>query len=142
MRTKVTFPISALSIVAILAALLAIRGLSGSGAAGVLILPSEDAVRIGVEVKPVAEAGLITRDQALASASARWEEEPARGEAFLQLMTDPETVRAEEPVVDRAVWVVRYSGLTVTSPGDRELHYAYVVIDARTGIEIHTKWAQ
>ena len=97
---------------------------------------------MGATVKPIAETGMITRSQAITSEATRWTVEPTLGEPFLQLLTDPDTARSDEPVIDRAVWVVRYAGLSVISPGDKELHYAYVVIDARTGKELYTKWSQ
>lgn len=125
-------------------ALIVLRGavLDQPGTKAIEALPSEDAARIGVQVKPTDEDGLIDRDQALAVAAKRWgEREPAVGEAFLQRMTDPDTARSDDPIIDRPVWVVRYAGLSVMSPGGRELHFAYVVIDATAAYEIHTDWA-
>lgn len=143
MRTKASVPVSIVGFMLIVFALIGIRAWSTSGATpGTAVLPAEDAARIGVTVKPIAETGMITRSQAITSAAARWTVEPTLGEPFLQVLTDPDTARSEEPVIDRAVWVVRYAGLSVISPGDKELHYAYVVIDARTGKELYTKWSQ
>ena len=108
-------------------------------------LPAEDAARIDVEVNAIDAAsigsGLISRADALAAASRQLNVVPALPDAYLQLMTDPSSSRGPDPITDRPMWVVRYSGLSVTSPGGRELHYAYVIIDARTGVEHHTSWS-
>lgn len=136
-----------LSLAGVAAAIVALIVLSGAlidqdGSTTIEALPSEDAARIGVQVAPTDGDGLINRDQALAVAAKRWgEREPAIGEPFLQRMTDPDTARSDDPIIDRPVWVVRYAGLSVMSPGGRELHFSYVVIDAKAAYEIHTDWA-
>ncbi len=108
-------------------------------------LPPEDAVRLAVQVKPIGAiglaTGLISRADALAAASNVMDGGLALPDAYLQLMTDPSASRGDDPITDRPMWVVRYSGLSVISPGGKELQYAYVVIDARTGVEHHTSWS-
>lgn len=143
MRTRASVPIiSILTGAALLAVILVLRmAPAGTGATDVVAaLPAEDVARLGVEVKPVDATGLISRDEALAAAAKQFDPSAAAPEAYLQLMTDPTTARGDA-IVDRPMWVVRYSGLTVMSPGDVELHYAYVLIDARTGVEHHTTWS-
>ncbi len=87
-------------------------------------------------------SGLIGLDAALAAGRQRWETEPSKPDAFLRLVTDPASLESDKPMNRTPVWILRYSGLKVLSPSNRELHYAYVYVDAVTGEEIFTHWAQ
>ena len=117
MRTKASVPVSIAGFMLIVSALVGIRAWSTSGATpGIAVLPAEDAARMGATVKPIAETGMITRSQAITSAATRWTVEPTLGEPFLQLLTDPDTARSDEPVTDRAVWAQAFRSRRVSFP--------------------------
>jgi hypothetical protein len=110
------------------------------------LLPAADAARLLITVEPVpATDGLITLAEALAASAKQWEVEPSGPDAFLQLVTDPDAYVDGEPLKSRPVWIVRYSGLSLSRPIPATLggtyptskyHFAYEFIDARTGEEL------
>lgn len=105
----------------------------------------------GVTVRPVTTTGFITREQALAVADEVQEEAFKAGDrdAALVSATDPMTIRGDNPVADRAVWIVRYTGLAIPVGGPiREngtaadggvFTTAYIYIDAISGDWLLTK---
>lgn len=116
------------------------------------LLPAADAERLLVTVKPITSmAGLIGLDQALAAGAKEWDVEPSEPDAFLQLVSDPDTFVDGKAVTDLPVWIIRYSGLTLPAPRPHSLpsvepgfeyHFMYQFIDARTGVELFAKWTR
>ncbi len=147
MRTKVEANVL-FALVLVGAAAIALVRVSGNAPVGSddhRVLPPEDVARIGVHVAQLSAtddlSGLIGRTEALEKAAARWGDQGGIADPFLMAMTDPGTSRDSEPVTDRPVWIVRYSDISIISPGGRELHYAYVVIDGLSGVELYTTWS-
>ena len=73
----------------------------------------------------------------------------AKVEAFLVQATEPDTARAANPIVDRPVWIIRYSEFAMDGPAPlredgspaetKPYELAYVYIDAATGGWLGTK---
>lgn len=103
-----------------------------------------------LKVAPAPTSGYISRATAMevAARESVWLGE-GRVDAYLVFLTDPDTLRSDEPIRDRAVWLVRYSGLTIGVAGPPGpdgaagpsfiLKYAYVYVDATTGDWIGTR---
>lgn len=102
-----------------------------------------DLERMAVSVEAIELDGLISREEILATARQVYDppDPEVQVDAFAYRMTDPRTLRSDRPLVDHAVWIVRYSGLTVQSPGGVELHYAYEVFDALSGEYLGGHWS-
>jgi hypothetical protein len=103
----------------------------------------DDVSRSGLVVKPVDLGGLMTEAEILALARTQYDppDPSAQTNAFAFIVSDPRTARSANPIMDRPVWIVRYSGLTATSPSGVELHYAYELYDARTGEYLGGHWS-
>lgn len=119
---------------------LAWRAGSGAGPTNtVQMLPAADAVWLDATVGPVTDrAGLITSDQARARAAAIWIDEPSVPDTYLQVFTDEVSARTGL-TSDRPIWIVRYRVNETTSYGF-PIDYAYVFVDARTGMWLVTSY--
>lgn len=101
--------------------------------------------RSGVTVRPLTTDIAVTRYTALAVAETVQEDAFKAGnrDATLVSASDPMTMRGDEPIADRPVWIVRYTGLAIPVGGPiREdgraadggvFITAYIYIDAITG---------
>jgi ferredoxin-NADP reductase len=112
-------------------------------------LPAEDVSRLDdVVIHHAAPTPTISRAQALAAAASEYD--PAKlgagVEAYLERITVEGSLKSANPVRERSVWIIRYSGLSqhVRGPGDADaaitLTTAYVFIDAETGELLFTDW--
>lgn len=116
---------------------------SGPGAGGLpRTLSAAEADRLGIQVAAVGNGieFAVSAAQARRIAGAAWVTEPGTVDTFLQSVTEPGSERTVYPMLDRTVWIVRYSGLSITSPGGRAMHTAYTFIDAQSGEEMGTRW--
>lgn len=141
MRTSGSL-VGGLLVVAALLLGLAIRSLVASpvGGVGVAVLPDADAAELGIQVQAMSSwASAIPESRALATANAQWVEPPGKVDAFLQLVTDPNSLRADSPILNRPVWIVRYSGISIVSPAGRTIRTAYAFVDAITGEDLGTR---
>lgn len=133
---------AAVAAVVFVAVALTVRvALTGQGASpSAATLSSADLSRLQATFEPLSDtSGLISLEDALAAGAKTWGVEPSKPDGFLGLVSDPASVGTDQPMEHRPVWILRYSGLSMTSPGGVELHFAYVFIDARTGEEIFTR---
>lgn len=70
----------------------------------------------------------------------------SRVDAYLATITVPSSVDASSPIVDRDVWIIKLSGMSVARPGSSDapdsatLSTAYVLVDASTGEVMYTEW--
>jgi hypothetical protein len=113
-------------------------------------LPSDVQGRFTAEL--VTPGSIATsRDAALATAAAA---EPylsriAIAQAFPTVLTDPTTLRGKQPILNRYLWLVRYTGFAIgvvppnvangDAPSADYLRVAYVLIDGDTGEWISTR---
>ena len=107
-------------------------------------LTPEDISRLGMTLEPLASTeGLLTARDILALALKEYDppDPDARVDAFLYAVTDPGSARSDRPLRGTPVWIVHYSGITVTSPGGKTLHHAYDLYDARTGEFLRGTWS-
>jgi hypothetical protein len=100
---------------------------------------------VGLRVEAVTEPDAsVSRSEALASA--RKEYDPPgtaeRVDAFLYRVTDPATLRSDRPIDRKPVWIVRYTNVSVQSPGGIPLTRYYSLIDATSGEWIGGHWRQ
>lgn len=132
---------AAAAVVFVAVALTVRVALTGLGARpSAATLSSADLSRLQATFEPLSDAsGLISLEDALAAGVKSWGVEPSGPDGFLGLVSDPSSVGTDQPMEHRPVWILRYSGLSMTSPGGVGLHFAYVYIDARTGEEIFTR---
>ena len=105
----------------------------------------------GVQVEPLTGDGFITREEALAVADEVQDDafKSAARDAALVSVSDPTTMRGDEQVSDRPLWIVRYSGLAIPVGGPvREdgttadggvFTTAYIYIDAINGEWLFTR---
>lgn len=118
-------------------------------------LPAEDrALLIGMTFgEPPTEAVPATTAERLA---AEQYDPVALGatsvDTFLETASEPGTFGTDAPVRDRAVWIVRLTGMSQEQPGPMTaegvpapshfLHRAYIFIDAKTGELLFTDWQE
>jgi hypothetical protein len=119
-------------------------------------ISSDEAVRAGFVLAPEDPQGYVPADAAVRVAAQIYDfGEGTRIEPFLYRLTAAgHTGDVDDPVIDRPVWIVRFSGPSVRSfqeipappPGQEpigppgELTLLYVVIDARSGADLFARW--
>lgn len=103
-------------------------------------------MRLGIEIEPADPAEAITEQEAIDAAEGHYsygQDPTVDRDAFLGRVTDPRTEDTDEPIFDRPIWIIRYSGIEQehggpmqangTPSAGRTFHVAYVFIDAETG---------
>ncbi len=105
-----------------------------------------DALPAGAVATPFTGEGAISEERALATVDAEYGQRYQGGEvdAFLVTLTDPGALVEERPV-----WLVRYSGLSISSSGPMTadgtpaegglVRFAFVVLDAFTAEWLYTE---
>lgn len=73
-------------------------------------------------------------------------------DSFIETVSEPATFGSDAPVRDRAVWIVRLTGMSQEQPGPMTaegvpapghiLHRAYIFVDAKTGELLFTDWQE
>ncbi len=112
-----------------------------------------DVLSLGLTLKPADPSGMITKTEALRAADVSRISSPGINvQAYLVNMTDPSTLTTSVPIMNRNVWLVRYSNFEVTFPGPftasgsgsvgHVAHFAHVYVDATTGEFILTNWRE
>lgn len=126
----------------VLATLIVRQYPSGAGTNDTDLGP-EDLGRLGISVEAIDDSdGLLSADDVLAIARDIYDPpgSSADVDAFLYAVTDASTARSDRPLRGDAVWIVRYSGLSVQSPSGVELHFAYYYFDATSGEFLLGHW--
>jgi hypothetical protein len=111
--------------------------------------------RAGLTGEPIEPSGLISGERALAVAQAQApvrEGPNVRVDAYLLRLSHANAAETGVGLVDRAAWLVWYSGLEIRfggpSPAGAEqlgphvAHFAYVIVDAHSGAPIESGFVQ
>ncbi len=104
-----------------------------------------DVVALDLHPDPASPIGAISAEAAIAAADAYAELPPtALAEAYLMTATDDGTLRSDQPIKQRRIWLVRYTGFALEgaipepAPGESPgplvlLRHGYVYVDAVSG---------
>jgi hypothetical protein len=98
---------------------------------------------LGLSVEPLSEGAVtVSRSEALRIAHEEYDPPGAAEtlEAFLYRVTDPSTLRSDDPIDKRPVWIVRFTNVSVHSPGGRLLTRQYSFVDATDGTWLIGHW--
>jgi hypothetical protein len=108
------------------------------------VLSRSEQDELGIVVSPVTRDVSISEQRALELAAQDWAPPDPKVEfaAFLFSVTSSDRDRSGSPMKDRPVWIVRYTGLDVHSPGGLAISRAYSYFDAMTGEYLGTTLRQ
>jgi hypothetical protein len=148
-RSRVPVGTIALAAIAAFAAVFLARSV------GILSNPSPvpELANTGIVTSPISPEGEITRDRALDVIRTQYGAmfDGGRLEASLVAVTDPSTLESDDPIRDRPVWLLKYSGLNLpasapmradgTPAEAHALQVAYVYVDAMTGEWLFTRYS-
>lgn len=142
--------------VTVLLTLVVVAGAAGCAAPAVdsasstaVSMPA-DVAAAGFNATPIAAEGVISVEEAIATASREYGQRYGEGsiDAYLVNLTDPGTLRSDTPIRDRLVWLIRYGDLSIPYTGPMTadgtpaeggtITHAYLVIDAVTGDWLYT----
>jgi hypothetical protein len=113
-----------------------------SGAGGAVVSLSDmELSELGITVQPYDVGTGIDRTEALELARKDWSPNDAgvRLDPFLFRVSAPARDRSADQMQDRPVWIVRYTGLNVHSPGGVPMSRAYSYFDAESGEYLGTR---
>lgn len=118
-------------------------------------LPVQDIGDLGDVTLGVPPTVAISQDAALAAANVQYDAKALGAtdvQAFLETVTVGGTLATADPIRDRAVWIVRMSGMAQVQGGPMTedgtpaaghvLHTAYIVVDAVTGAVLMAVWVE
>lgn len=112
---------------------------------------AEDEQRTGVAAVPVSDpTGMIGKDQAIANALAIYDppDSDVQLDAFLLSVTDERSAGTVNDLVDRPVWIVRYSNILgpalAPGPAADEIRpqHRYQYLDAFSGADVGAQWTR
>ena len=99
------------------------------------VLSDAELTELAITVRPYEGAAPVDHNRALELAREDWDppDTSVTLDAFLVRATSPSRSQSAEPMNDRAVWIIRYNGLRMVSPGGAQITRAYSYFDAGTG---------
>lgn len=105
-------------------------------------LSEAETAELGITVQPHTGTAVVDRDRALQRAREDWNppDPDVRLDPFLFVVTAADRERSSDPIHNRAVWIVRYTGFSMTSPGGVPISRAYSYFDANTGEYLGTSF--